>query len=558
MSAVSRGRRRATGAGTDGMRWVTSAALFAPLILILLVTARTWSAERRYAVLTHKVIQDYAGIAAWQYARRANMMLHEEAMHAFGGISKGHQRTGMIERLESPQAILSGRGKHRSAFLDHARFAFTYEAHQGRLESAGGAIDGETRMMLERRLGGIARNARGDAEPHHVLFDSTGGPALAIAVWSVASPDGPIRGVYGVVSDSRGLLAKFRDIIGDANLLPATRSTEPLDESNIAVRLSRSDGAVVFASARSPGATASTDSATLQQGQLRTTVDLSPRLANALLVGGAPPSQLPSLALMIIVASVLAGIGLVHERRTRELARLRGRFIANVSHELRTPLAQISMFAETLALGRERNAIEGKHFASIIFAEARRLTGLVESVLRFSRLESRHETFRGELVDVAREVADAVESFAPVARASEVTITTELSAEAYAQLDRASFRQIVLNLLDNAVKHGGRGTSVQITLTESVKEIVMTVDDSGPGVPEAWRGRIFEPFVRADDAKAAGAGIGLAVVRDLVITHGGSVTVDRSPGGGARFVVAVPAASSPDPVEPAEAVVTPG
>jgi len=272
------------------------------------------------------------------------------------------------------------------------------------------------------------------------------------------------------------------------------------------------------------------------------------------LVGGAPASQLPSLALMIVVALVLAAIGLVHERRSRELARLRGRFVANVSHELRTPLAQISMFAETLALGRERSVGEGRHFASIIFAEARRLTGMVESVLRFSRLESRHETLQMELAGVGQEVTDAVETFAPVAHASEVTISTDLDHEAYAQLDRAAFRQIVLNLLDNAVKHAGRGAMIHILVAQREAEIVIVVDDSGPGVPEAWRERVFEPFMRVEQGRAAGAGIGLAVVRDLIDAHGGRVWIEQSPQGGARFIVAVHAASPRARVEAEEAV----
>jgi signal transduction histidine kinase len=335
------------------------------------------------------------------------------------------------------------------------------------------------------------------------------------------------------------------EVIGEANLLPAVNATARLDETDVALRLSRKDGGIVFASALPPGSTAATDSTGLQMGELRTTVDLSPRLASALLVGGAPSSQLPSLALMIAIASVLAGIGLIQERRSRELERLRGRFVANVSHELRTPLAQISMFAETLSLSRERSAQERREFTSIILAEARRLTGLVESVLRFSRLESGRETLRLKLADVAAEIADAVASFAPIAVAADVTITLHSAEEAYARLDRAAFRQIVLNLLDNAVKHGGRGATVVISVTHHDGNVRIVVDDSGPGVPAEWRESVFEPFVRVEKGSAPGAGIGLSVVRDLVAAHGGRVSIDQSPRGGARFIVTVPAGQQP-------------
>lgn len=519
-------------------------ALFAPLILLLLAAVRTWRAEQRYAAVTHKVVHDYAGIAAWQYARSANMALHDEAMRAFSGIAQVHQRTSHAEVPQSPARILAARETSASLFLDNARFAFTYDSKSGRLESAGGAMDDATRGMLARRLLEISRSARSGDDPHRVLFDSAGNRNHAIALWTIGSPDESVRSAYGVVADPRVLHSRFSAVVGKANLLPAARLDEPLDTTDFAIRLTRRDGNLVFASALSPGSTAATDSATLQSGELMTTIDLSPSLASALLVGGAPGSQLPSLVLMIVVAAVLAGIGLVHERRTRELARLRGRFVANVSHELRTPLAQISMFAETLALGRERNDAEARHFASIIFAEARRLTGLVESVLRFSRLESHHETLRIETASVGSEISDAVESFAPVAMASEVEITTELEAQASVQIDRAAFRQIVLNLLDNAVKHAGRGASFHVAVKQHDEEVVVTIDDTGPGVPEEWRERVFEPFVRVEQGKAPGAGIGLSVVRDLVVAHGGRVWIEESPQGGARFIVAMPVATS--------------
>jgi signal transduction histidine kinase len=115
------------------------------------------------------------------------------------------------------------------------------------------------------------------------------------------------------------------------------------------------------------------------------------------------------------------------------------------------------------------------------------------------------------------------------------------TGEPYARLDRAAFRQIVLNLLDNAVKHGGRGSSVDVSATPDNGDIRVTVDDSGPGVPADWRERVFEPFVRLEGANSAGAGIGLAVVRDLVVAHGGTIWIEESPRGGARFALTIPA-----------------
>src|SRR5688572_4930562 len=145
--------------GVERTRWMASTALFVPLLLLLVVAARTWSAERRYAAVTHKVVQDYAGIAAWQYARTANMVLHDEAMRAFSGISKGHQRTGAASPLDSPEAILAPRATTGSVVLDNARFAFTWDAASSRITSAGGVMTDDTRLMLERRLREIAQSS---------------------------------------------------------------------------------------------------------------------------------------------------------------------------------------------------------------------------------------------------------------------------------------------------------------------------------------------------------------------------------------------------------------
>src|SRR5688500_1625291 len=481
MTTERRAHPAQLGPARDRIRWVASVALFAPLLLLLVSAVRTWRAEQRYAAVTHKVTHDYAGIAAWQYARTANMALHDEAMRAFSGIAKGHQRSSHDDVLQSPDMILAARATAGSILLDSARFAFKYDAQTRSLVSAGGTMDDATREMLERRLAQIARTTRTDDEPHRVLFDSAGLESHAIALWTIGAPDGPIRSAYGVVSHPRALRRRLGAVIEKANLFPAARLSAPLDTSDIAIRLTRRDGGVVFASALAPGATAATDSSTLQSGELRTTIDLSPRLASAFLVGSGPASQLPSLALMIVIATVLAGIGLVHERRTRELARVRARFVANVSHELRTPLAQISMFAETLHLGRERSSAEGRHFAAIILAEARRLTNLVDGVLRDSRHERRPPTLQPELVDVTQEIAGSVDAFAPIARAAEVTVTAT-GTEAWANVERAALRQIVLNLLDNAVKHGGRGSTIDVRIRPEGTELRLEIDDTGPGI----------------------------------------------------------------------------
>jgi signal transduction histidine kinase len=539
--------------------WLVAVALCMPLLVLLAVAGITWRAEQRYARVTQRVVHDYASIAAWQYARAADSALHDPIMAAFGPVSKTHQRTARASALLPPAALLNrDPGAPPSALRAAARIAFTYDATTDSLQIAGADGDEATRRLIHDRLRAFAQSSPKDAEPHRVLFDRAANQGIALVLWTLPTGMGErgIRGAYGYVVSPNVFARVFGKVVTTANLLPGTTLTRKLGPDDLAIRVTQRNGSTVFATSARLTRTAAIDSTGLQDGDLRVALDLAPHVANALLVGGAPASQLPLLLVLIVLAAALAGIGLVHDRRTRELARVRSRFVANVSHELRTPLAQISMFAETLHLGRERSAAEGRHFAAIILAEARRLTNLVEGVLRYSRHERGQPALQRELVDVTQEIADSVDAFAPIAHAADVTVTRS-GAEAWADVERAAIRQIVLNLLDNAVKHGGRGSAIDVRTRIDDAELRIEVDDAGPGIPAAWRERVFEPFTRVEGRKVAGAGIGLSVVRELVLAHGGRVWIEDSPRGGARVVVALPAAppTAPHRVAPAERLV---
>jgi signal transduction histidine kinase len=214
-----------------------------------------------------------------------------------------------------------------------------------------------------------------------------------------------------------------------------------------------------------------------------------------------------------------------------------------VSHELRTPLAQVRMFAETLLLGRVRSEDERQRSLQIVDQEARRLTHLVENILQFSRGERKAIRLAPVPIDVASQVREAVEAFAPVARARHVVVETVLDDDIVCMVDPAALRQILLNLLDNAVKFGPLGQTVNVALRRSGDRALIVVDDQGPGIPREHRARIWEPYQRLDSAvtaAVAGSGIGLAVVAQLVELHGGRAWAEAAPGIGARFVVEIP------------------
>jgi signal transduction histidine kinase len=225
------------------------------------------------------------------------------------------------------------------------------------------------------------------------------------------------------------------------------------------------------------------------------------------------------------------------------LARLRTEFVSGVSHELRTPLAQIRWFAELLHLGKLRSEDERARSAGIIDQEARRLTYLVENVLNFSRSEKGANRVSLASTELDREILEALELFAPLARARKMVVAPALNAGAVVSLDRDAFRQILLNLLDNAVKYGPAGQTITVGSEIAGDRARVWVEDQGPGIPNEDRQRVWEPYVRLNrdvESATGGSGIGLSVVRELMSLHGGRTRFEGAPGGGARVVIDFP------------------
>ena len=239
----------------------------------------------------------------------------------------------------------------------------------------------------------------------------------------------------------------------------------------------------------------------------------------------------------------------VRARRTSELTQLRADFVSSVSHELRTPLAQIRMFAELLRKGSMRTPHDADRALRIIEKEASRLTILVDNILNYTRLRKRAERLPSIPTHVSGAVRQTIESFAPLSAERGVQIVSAIEPDLWATVDSLGLRQVLLNFLENAVKYGPHGQTVTVGATGMDDIVRVSVDDQGPGVPEPEREAIWRAFYRRQAAIAAGAtgaGIGLAVVRELVLQSGGSVQVTDAPNGGARFIADLPRAAAPD------------
>src|SRR3989449_400687 len=236
-------------------------------------------------------------------------------------------------------------------------------------------------------------------------------------------------------------------------------------------------------------------------------------VADQLIIGGLPKSRLPLILGLLALTAVLIGTALVQLRRESQLARLRTDFISGVSHELRTPLAQIRMFSETLVLGRVRSDEERRRSLAIIDQESRRLTHLVENLLHFSRSERQTAHVTPEPTALAPLVQEVIDGFTPLAAARGATLSAAIPADLVVPADPGAVRQMLLNLLDNAVKYGPAGQEVRIGATRENGVARLWGDDGGPGIPRADRERGWERFWRLERARGAavaGSGIGLA------------------------------------------------
>jgi signal transduction histidine kinase len=349
--------------------------------------------------------------------------------------------------------------------------------------------------------------------------------------------------VYAVRYTPEQLATTLASVLDGPGLLPSTFTQGRRNRDVVAVRVRDESGNLIFDSA--PGTSSPVTSKLalpIQYGALELEALVRPEEAGTLVIGGLPRSRLPFLLGLLALAAAMSVVAVAQIRRETELARLRGDFVSSVSHELRTPLAQIRLYLDTMRLGRASTPEQRDWSLGHIERETTRLSHLVENVLRFSRL-GRPELPPVTSVDVSAEARGIVEEFQPLAAARNATIESEIGNTPKMLLRPEAVRHVLINLLDNAVKYGPAGQTIRVHVGEDRGELRISVSDEGPGVVEQDREMIWRPFSRGRSARgAAGSGIGLSIVRDVVVQNGGRTWVEESPGGGARFVVTFPIA----------------
>lgn len=234
------------------------------------------------------------------------------------------------------------------------------------------------------------------------------------------------------------------------------------------------------------------------------------------------------------------------ETELRRLESLRQDFVANVSHELKTPLSSIKAYAETLSQGAINDPTHNKRFVARIEEQADRLHQLILDLLRLARIESGEQSFDIGAVPVSKVVDACLADRRAAAEAKSIHLHCHLADRTTkVRADEEGLRQILDNLVDNAIKYTPDGGAVTVRATRVGGSVHLEVQDTGIGIPPQLQPRVFERFFRVDKARSrelGGTGLGLSIVKHLAQSFGGSVSVRSEPEQGSTFTVVLPAA----------------
>ncbi|MGE5744488.1 MAG: sensor histidine kinase [Gemmatimonadota bacterium] len=546
-----------------------------PIVLLLAsigVTAvaglDTVRVSRSNRAVADRALREYASFAAWSYGQHLEAALWAMAREVVGAVNHGealHTNPRVPTASDLPH-YLPWNDRcycHRPMYGPVPETFFGFEIGHGVLQSVvnphpdpleGWEVDRPLADSLVRDrfvgyspseraavLETVRRDARAQSENGYayLVLPLERGPRLVVYTLMPT-----IRGdtmIYGAQYTPAAIAKVMGWMMDDSELLPESFRAGRKNRELIAVAVTAPDGSAFFRSDTvAPSAPMATARLRPAYGAFVVQAAIRPEQVGSLLVGGLPRSRLPLLIGLLVLAAALMAVAVSQLRREAALARVRAEWIASVSHELRTPLAQIRLYQDTLRLGRTRTPEDQAWALAQVDRETTRLSHLVEKVLSFSRLG----LVAGpapQPTDLSAEARRIVEEFRPLAASRQVAIETAIADVPPVPLRRDALRHVLLNLLDNAVKYGPQGQTVRVELCRDDGKVLLAVGDQGPGVPGPEREAVWRAFARGSTGvDQGGSGIGLTIVREVAAQHGGGAWVEDAPGGGARFVVALP------------------
>jgi signal transduction histidine kinase len=538
---------------------VITGLMLVSLLMVGLLSHQTWIAVTSQRQLVDDVLRDYSYLAADEFVRRSMMISGYGFYPVLGQLAQMPVDKPLpdLKAFASISIKKADRDEQEnlSRAVKLARGIFRFAPGGASLDTAGERLPAPVVQALIAELrsnnsdyldnsqsqGRVRTFHRWQEEEHYNFI-------YAIVDFN----EGRDRSIIGVFIDNNVALEWLQYFINSRPLLPGSLTEGKLRNEDVFVKVLSGNEQVFQQGDYKPGSLLVTrtfdDNPTTIFGDMKVTLGLDPEVAGSLIIGGLPESRFPlvygstaavfgSLWALAVLLMILALIMLY---RDRSMSHLRSDFVSRVSHELRTPLAQIMMFAQTLLLDRVRSDDERRRSLEVIDKEAQRLSHLVDNILQFSMVErGRPEInmMRQPLYPLVREIAD---QFRPMMRDGRLVIRSDVGDDVEVELDVDAFRQMFVNLLDNAVKFSPAGENVDITLSQSKRRINVAVEDRGPGVPKADKQRIWEPYYRtagAAEKAIGGTGIGLSVVNELAKLQAAYVSMTERQGGGSRFVI---------------------
>ncbi len=523
---------------------ITVALILFTVGLTGLLAYRAFDASRAQRRLTERTLRDYAGFAAFQLKTASINLIMNRHRQLFDSVVRSI--AAPVPRPMGARQLAAIVEPRRQQFriLEDVSFYYQITFADSAIEASPSplATPANLRRLRDTVMAPPVMRGRRDQFFVPIFLTLDGRPYVFVHMLSFNAP----YVAYGYAAPAgRFVGSAVRTVLTMQPVLPRTLMGNLAIDSILAINVTDASRQSIYANGPPVDRRfMADDSLDSRLGGLHFQVSISQAAAGRLIIGGLPRSRLPEVLATSFVAVGLLGLLMFQFRRQEELGRLRDDFVSGVSHELRTPLAQIRLLAELLRMGKVPTEDKDRSLR-IIDQEARRLSFLVDSILNFTR--SKATPLAPVRTDVAAEIAEIVAGFEPLAQAHSVHLTTRLESGLTATVDRGALRQVLLNLLDNAVRYGPAGQTVTISTTSVWDDWTLEVADEGPGVPPDERDRIFAPYYRMKrDAGGAvgGTGIGLAVVRQLVQQHGGQVRVSNVEGRpGARFVVMLPIAA---------------
>jgi signal transduction histidine kinase len=558
--------RRPSG-GTLWLQLLLIGALASVVLLGMLLAREGTSAQG----VKERLMRDYGAVAAWSYREHVIAELRAAADELLGGVNHGeglHENPGVptVDGIGHSMRWDPACGCHRPrrgpvpsraySFVlgsDTTSVATNYSPRVGflgdpvpdsRQKSPLTPLTAIERRETNRILTVATRRTPTTSWGYLATVARRGGDPSRILVSRPMATSWGDTVIYAVEYGTAAMEELFGGVLASGALLPPTLLGGRANEEMLSLHVSLEDTLPVFArgamQADSPVEKAILDPTF---GGLTIAAQIRPELGQSLFLAEAPSTRVPVIVLMLLFALALTAVAAVQLRREVRFVNERERFVANVSHELRTPLTQVRLVLDTIRLGRERDEAMRRSALELADREVLRLQHLADGLLRFTRGPRAGGAVRVDQ-DVAQEARRVAAEFAPLAAPQDVSIEVTGPVSVIARVEPGAVRQVLLNLLDNAVKYGKPGGVVRVAIAAAgASGARIEVRDEGPGVAPRERERIFGPFERGAEATtraAGGSGIGLTIVREIAIAHGGSARVETADGGGARFVVEIP------------------